>query len=93
MAEPLYKQALAIWEKSLPSRDPRLRLGVENLAVLYTRQGKHAQASALYERLRGMQAASLSSPPETARGALYTVELTDLLKQRSGIKGLDAIRR
>ena len=85
-AEPLYQRALAIWEKSLPSGDPRLRLGIENLAILYTRQGKHAQASVLYERLRGMQASS-STVAEKSRSALYTVELTDLLRQTSGTKG------
>jgi len=92
-AEPLYQRALAIWEKSLPSGDPRLRLGIENLAILYTRQGKHAQASVLYDRVRGMQAGSLSTVAEKGRSALYTVELTDLLRQTSGAKGFGAIRR
>jgi hypothetical protein len=93
-AEPLYRRALAIWEKTLPSGDARIRLGIENLAALYSHLGKHAQASTLYERLRGMgvQAASARAA-EMGPASLYTVPLTDLLKQTARAKGFDAAGR
>jgi len=33
-AEPLFRRALAIWEESLTQSDARIRLAIENLAVL-----------------------------------------------------------
>jgi len=93
-AEPLYRRALTIWEKSLPQGDPRIRLAIENLAVLYTRWGKQSQASNFYDRLRGMgvQVAS-GAAAEKGRGSLYTVPLKDLLRQTSSTKGFDALHR
>ena len=83
-AEPLYLRALGIWEKSLPAGEARIRLAVENLAILYTRQGKEAQARAFYERLRGMGGQASEQVAEIGRGSLYTVPLEDLLKGTSG---------
>jgi hypothetical protein len=89
-AEPLYLRALRIWEKSLPAGEARIRLAVENLAVLYTRQGKQAQAKAFHERLQRMGGQSSEQIAEIGRGSLYTVPLEDLLKQTPGRFGFGA---
>ena len=49
-AEPLYKRALAIWEKSLGPDHPQVALGLNNLALLYVDQGKYAEAEPLCKR-------------------------------------------
>ena len=43
-AEPLYKRALAIWEKALGPEHPHVAASLNNLAELYRAQGKHTEA-------------------------------------------------
>jgi tetratricopeptide (TPR) repeat protein len=49
-AEPLYKRALAIWEKALGPEHPDVATSLNNLAGLYHDQGKYDQAEPLYKR-------------------------------------------
>jgi len=49
-AEPLYKRALAIWEKCLGPDHPDVGASLSNLAGLYTAQAKYDQAEPLYKR-------------------------------------------
>ena len=49
-AEPLYKRALAIYEKSLGSENLNVALVLNNLAALYEAQGRYADAEPLYKR-------------------------------------------
>jgi tetratricopeptide (TPR) repeat protein len=49
-AEPLFKQALAIREKTLDPDDPNLATSLNNLAELYRVQGRYADAEPLYKR-------------------------------------------
>jgi tetratricopeptide (TPR) repeat protein len=49
-AEPLYKRALAIWEKTFGTSHPRVATSLSNLAGLYMSQGHYAQAEPLFKR-------------------------------------------
>jgi CHAT domain-containing protein/Tfp pilus assembly protein PilF len=49
-AEPLYKRALAIYEKALGPDHPNLATSLNNLAELYRAQGRYADAEPLYKR-------------------------------------------
>ena len=48
-AEPLYKRALTIAEKTLGPDHPLVATGINNLASLYDIQGRYAEAESLYE--------------------------------------------
>ena len=43
-AEPLFKRALAIYEKALGPEHPNVATGLNNLALLYNAQGRYAEA-------------------------------------------------
>ena len=47
-AEPLFKQALEVWQKLLGSEHPNVALSMNNLAELYRVQGRYAEAEPLY---------------------------------------------
>jgi tetratricopeptide (TPR) repeat protein len=49
-AEPLYRRALAIREKTLEPEHPDVATSVNNLARLYATQGQYAKAEPLYQR-------------------------------------------
>ena len=49
-AEPLYRRALAIWEKALGPEHPDVAAGLNNLAELYRAQGQYAEAEPLFQR-------------------------------------------
>ncbi len=49
-AEPLYKRALAIFEKALGPEHPDVAINLDNLAGLYHAQGKYAEAEPLVKR-------------------------------------------
>ncbi len=49
-AEPLYKRALAIWEKALGPESPEVATSLNNVASLYQAQGKYADAEPLFTR-------------------------------------------
>jgi tetratricopeptide (TPR) repeat protein/nucleoside phosphorylase len=50
MAEPLYQQAFSIYEQQLGPEHPSAATSLNNLAVLYDRQGKYEHAEPLYAR-------------------------------------------
>src|ERR1700680_4377879 len=63
-AEPLYKQALAIWEKT-PGADAKVASSLSNLAALYRDEHKDAQAEPLYNRaLKILDKTGRSESPE-----------------------------
>lgn len=49
-AEPLYKRALAIYEKAFGPNHPNVATSLNNLAALYIDQGQYAQAEQLFKR-------------------------------------------
>jgi CHAT domain-containing protein/Tfp pilus assembly protein PilF len=49
-AEPLFKRALALREKSLPSGHPDVGQSLNNLATLYEKQDRHADSEPLFKR-------------------------------------------
>jgi tetratricopeptide (TPR) repeat protein len=49
-AEPLYKQALTLYQKLLGDRHPDVAIIINNLAVLYKSQGRYEEAEPLYKQ-------------------------------------------
>ena len=49
-AEPLYQQALALWQKLLGDDHPDVATSLNNLASLYKSQGKYKEAEPLYQQ-------------------------------------------
>jgi tetratricopeptide (TPR) repeat protein len=49
-AEPLYRRAMTIRQKTLGPEHPDTAQSLSNLALLYRFQGKYAEAEALYKR-------------------------------------------
>ena len=49
-AEPRYRRALAIFEKSRGPAHPDTGTSFHNLALLYQSQGRYAEAEPLYQR-------------------------------------------
>lgn len=54
-AEPLYAQALALREKSLPANHPAIAESLNNLAVTFDAQGEHDRAESNYLRVLEIQ--------------------------------------
>ncbi len=50
LAEPLYQQALRIWEQRLGPQHPEVVFPLTGLATLYREQSKYAEAELLYQR-------------------------------------------
>src|SRR5262245_47869826 len=59
-AEPLFKPALAITEKTRPDR-PELANSLEHLAFLYQGQGRYGEAEPLYKRALSIRETALGS--------------------------------
>ncbi len=49
-AEPMYRRALEIYEKSLGTDHPNIAASLNNLALLYYAQGKYTKAEPMYRR-------------------------------------------
>jgi tetratricopeptide (TPR) repeat protein len=49
-AEPLFRRSLAINEKSFGPDHPKVAIALNNLAVLYFRQGKYSEVEPLFKR-------------------------------------------
>ncbi|WP_439359009.1 CHAT domain-containing tetratricopeptide repeat protein [Bradyrhizobium sp. DASA03007] len=60
LAEPLYKRAIALMEKSLGLDTPLVASELTNLAALYQRQGRFAEAELLFKRALAVREKSLS---------------------------------
>ena len=68
-AEPLYKRALAIFEKVFGAGHPAVAKSLNNIAMLYTYQGRYAEAEPLYKRaLTILEKALGSDHPDVATG-------------------------
>ncbi len=66
-AEPLYKRALAIYEKKLGPDHPDTGISLNNLAGLYKNQGRYAEAEPLYKRALAIDEKKLGPDhPDTA---------------------------
>ena len=67
-SEPLYKRALAIWEKALGPGHPGLATSLNNLADLYRLQGKYTKAEPLHKRALAIREKALGpGHPEVAQ--------------------------
>ena len=60
LAEPLYKRAIALMEKSLGLDTPLLSAELTNLAALYQRQGRFSEAEPLFKRALAVSEKGLS---------------------------------
>ena len=82
-AEPLYKRALAIMERS-SSQNSILTLSLNNLALLYRIQGRYAQAEPLYKRALAINEKTFG--PDNPEVALSLNNLAELYRAQ----GIDA---
>ncbi len=55
-AEPLYKRALAIWEKALGPEHPHVATSLENYAALLRKTGRGNEAAKLKARAKAIRA-------------------------------------
>ncbi len=55
-AEPLYKRALAIWEKALGPDHPHVAQSLENYAVLLRKTGRGDEAAKMEARAKAIRA-------------------------------------
>lgn len=60
LAEPLYRRAIALMEKSLGLETPLISAELTNLAALYQRQGRFAEAEPLFKRALAVSEKGLS---------------------------------
>jgi CHAT domain-containing protein/tetratricopeptide (TPR) repeat protein len=67
-AEPLYKRALAIYEKASGPNHPSVAVALNNLALLYETQGRYADAEPLFKRALAIH--EKEGGPATALGNL-----------------------
>ena len=79
-AEPLYRRALAIWEKVLGPEHPETAIALNNLALLLQDKGDYAEAEPLYRRALTICERVLG--PEHPRTALALSNLASLLDRR-----------
>jgi len=59
--EPLYKRALAIWEKALGPEHPKVATSLNNLVELYRAQGQYAEAEPLSKRALAIREKALEA--------------------------------
>ncbi len=62
-AEPLYKRALAIWEKALGPEHPRVAKSLENYAALLRETGRGAEAGKMEARAKAIRAKHAKENP------------------------------
>ena len=60
-AEPLYQEALRIWQKVLGPEHPDTATSLNNLAVLYRDMGEYAKAEPLLQEALGIRQKVLGS--------------------------------
>ncbi len=82
-AEPLYRRAISIGEKTLGPEHPNLATRLNNLAGLYQDQGKYAEAEPLYRRSLGIFEKVLGKGhPSTERVRANYAALQEKMKQK-----------
>ena len=79
MAEPLYKRALAIDEKTFGPEDPNVGISMSNLALVEENLGNYAAAEPLYRRALAIYEKALG--PENPRVKAARDELAALLRK------------
>ncbi len=62
-AEPLYKRALAIWEKALGAEHPLVAQSLENYAALLRKTGRDIEAVKLEARAKAIRAKHTEQNP------------------------------
>ncbi len=62
-AEPLYKRALAIWEKALGPEHPNVVKGLENYAALLRKTGRSSEATKMEARAKAIRAKHAEKNP------------------------------
>ncbi|HEY6341789.1 MAG TPA: tetratricopeptide repeat protein [Bryobacteraceae bacterium] len=83
-AEPLYRRALAIWEKALGPDHPYTAISVNNLGALYYAQGRYEQAEPLYQRALAIREKVLGPDhPNTALARAGYAAVRQALDDRS----------
>jgi len=90
-AEPLYRRALAIWEKALGPEHPSVATGLNNLAVLLKTQGDYRGAEPLYRRALAIREKALG--PEHPEVATSLNNLALLLKAQGDYQGAEPLFR
>ncbi|WP_423202526.1 CHAT domain-containing tetratricopeptide repeat protein [Microcystis flos-aquae] len=75
-AEPLYKQALAIWKQQLGDNHPDTAISLNNLALLYKSQGRYSEAEPLLKQALAIRKQQLGdNHPDTAQSLNNLAEL------------------
>ena len=54
-AEPLYKQALLLYQELLEECHPAVATSLNNLALLYSSQGRYEEAEPLYKQVLALR--------------------------------------
>ena len=86
----MYKRALAIWEKAIGKESPTAAFALNNLAVVYTRQGKYEEAIALHERSLAIKTKALGPDHPDVTGTLQNLaEIYRHLEQYANSEELD----
>jgi len=62
-AEPLYKRAFAIWEKTLGPEHPYTAQSLDNLAELHLAQGQYREAETLFKQALAIKESTLGGCP------------------------------
>jgi len=90
-AEPLYRRALAIYEKALGAQHPHTATSLNNLAELLDNKGDYNGAEPLYRRALAItEQVSGAQHPDTA-GSLNN--LAELLKNKGDYNGAEPLHR
>jgi CHAT domain-containing protein/Tfp pilus assembly protein PilF len=82
LAEPLYKRAIALMEKSLGLETPLISAELTNLAALYQRQGRFAEAEPLFKRALAVSEKGLSREHPDVGRALNNLATLYVKQQR-----------
>jgi tetratricopeptide (TPR) repeat protein len=77
-AEPLLQRALAVREKALGPDHPDVAVALNDLALLYERQGRYADAEPLYKRALAINEKGLG--PDHPVVATYLNNLAELYR-------------
>ncbi|HJY84662.1 MAG TPA: CHAT domain-containing protein, partial [Candidatus Binatia bacterium] len=72
-AEPLFRQALTIWEKRLGPEHPTVATALNNLATLYREQGEYGRAEPLFQRALTIWQKSLGPAHPNVATALHNL--------------------
>ena len=88
-AEPLHKRALAIQEKALGPDHPDLAINMNNLAALYTNQGRYGEAEPLFKRVLEIDEQALGPEhPDVATDLSNLAVLYDSTAPKIELSGL-----